>query len=236
MSDTLLGGHQGVASSLSTALNYAKDKGLFNDITKGRTSDRYSEWKEEDVTTGVASVDTIFQKYDVARGVRAHCSSLFRVSHRRNMYDQFGREMTQRELWRQLNHQFHGIKPSAKRSERELESYKRELSAKKKANADTPLGSMQMLKAATKVTAAISIMLIPYRLKHCVCALDEPLSRVPSLCVCAVSVRVCAVSVRVCAVSVRVFRADALALRSRASTSWSASRSSRTSCQNRSDM
>jgi U4/U6.U5 tri-snRNP-associated protein 1 len=68
------------------------------------------------------------------------------------MYDQFGREMTQRELWRQLNHQFHGIKPSAKRSERELESYKRELSAKKKANADTPLGSMQMLKAATKVT------------------------------------------------------------------------------------
>ncbi len=63
VADTLLGGHQGVASSLSTALNYAKDKGLFNDITKGRTSDRYSEWKEEDVTTGVASVDTIFQKY-----------------------------------------------------------------------------------------------------------------------------------------------------------------------------
>jgi hypothetical protein len=59
--------------------------------------------------------------------------------------------MTQRELWRQLNHQFHGIKPSAKRSERELEAYKRELAAKKKANADTPLGSMQMLKAATKV-------------------------------------------------------------------------------------
>ena len=68
-----------------------------------------------------------------------------------NRYDQFGREMTQRELWRQLNHQFHGIKPSAKRAERELLSYKRELSAKKKANADTPLGSMQMLKAATKV-------------------------------------------------------------------------------------
>ena len=68
-----------------------------------------------------------------------------------NRYDQFGREMTQRELWRQLNHQFHGIKPSAKRSERELEAYKRELAAKKKANADTPLGSMQMLKAATKV-------------------------------------------------------------------------------------
>ena len=42
-------------------------------------------------------------------------------------------------------------KPSAKRSERELEAYKRELAAKKKANADTPLGSMQMLKAATKV-------------------------------------------------------------------------------------
>jgi hypothetical protein len=40
VSDTLLGGHQGVASSLSTALNYAKDKGLFNEITKGRTSDR----------------------------------------------------------------------------------------------------------------------------------------------------------------------------------------------------
>ena len=38
-------------------------------------------------------------------------------------YDQFGREMTQRELWRQLNHQFHGIKPSAKRAERELLSY-----------------------------------------------------------------------------------------------------------------
>ena len=51
-----------MASSLSTALNYAKDKGLFNDITKGRTSDRYGEWKNEDVTTGVASVDTIFQK------------------------------------------------------------------------------------------------------------------------------------------------------------------------------
>ena len=63
VSETLLGGHQGVTSSLSTALNYAKDKGLFNDVTKGRTSDRYSEWKEEDVTTGVASVDTIFQKY-----------------------------------------------------------------------------------------------------------------------------------------------------------------------------
>ena len=63
VSETLLGGNQGVTSSLSTALNYAKDKGLFNDITKGRTSDRYSEWKEEDVTTGVASVDTIFQKY-----------------------------------------------------------------------------------------------------------------------------------------------------------------------------
>jgi U4/U6.U5 tri-snRNP-associated protein 1 len=72
----------------------------------------------------------------------------------RHRYDQFGREMTQRELWRQLNHQFHGIKPSAKRAERELESYKRELSAKKRANADTPLGSMQMLKAATKVNSA----------------------------------------------------------------------------------
>ena len=63
VSDSLLGGHQGVTSSLSTALNYAKDKGLFNEVTKGRTSDRYSEWKEGDVTTGVASVDTIFQKY-----------------------------------------------------------------------------------------------------------------------------------------------------------------------------
>jgi hypothetical protein len=70
--------------------------------------------------------------------------------------------MTQRELWRQLNHQFHGIKPSAKRSERELESYKRELSAKKKANADTPLGSMQMLKVATKVTSAVFMTLFCY--------------------------------------------------------------------------
>ncbi len=43
VSDTLLGGHQGVASSLSTALNYAKDKGLFNEVTKGRTSDRYGQ-------------------------------------------------------------------------------------------------------------------------------------------------------------------------------------------------
>jgi hypothetical protein len=79
-------------------------------------------------------------------------------------YDQFGREMTQRELWRQLNHQFHGIKPSAKRSERELEAYKRELSAKKKANADTPLGSMQMLKAATKVrsTTARDVELLSF--------------------------------------------------------------------------
>jgi hypothetical protein len=83
--------------------------------------------------------------------------------------------MTQRELWRQLNHQFHGIKPSAKRSERELESYKRELSAKKKANADTPLGSMQMLKAATKVSPAhgrvvdgmyISVFVLFLRMSH----------------------------------------------------------------------
>ena len=72
VADTLLGGHQGVTSSLSTALNYAKDKGLFNDVTKGRTSDRYSEWKEEDVTTGVASVDTIFQKYDLLASSETH--------------------------------------------------------------------------------------------------------------------------------------------------------------------
>jgi hypothetical protein len=85
--------------------------------------------------------------------------------------------MTQRELWRQLNHQFHGIKPSAKRSERELESYKRELSAKKRANADTPLGSMQMLKAATKVSSARIhlVALLPHyslswRLRPCECA------------------------------------------------------------------
>ena len=82
--------------------------------------------------------------------------------------------MTQRELWRQLNHQFHGIKPSAKRSERELESYKRELSAKKKANADTPLGSMQMLKAATKVSSAGFMPLFCYQHYCCFpgCALS----------------------------------------------------------------
>ena len=182
VADTLLGGHQGVASSLSTALNYAKDKGLFNDITKGRTSDRYSEWKEEDVTTGVASVDTIFQKYLCPTPLQTFSLASHHSS--RHRYDQFGREMTQRELWRQLNHQFHGIKPSAKRSERELESYKRELSAKKRANADTPLGSMQMLKAATKVSSARIhlVALLPHyslswRLRPCECTRNFALLR-----------------------------------------------------------
>ena len=43
------------------------------------------------------------------------------------------------------------------------------MSAKKKANADTPLGSMQMLKAATKVGLGWVVVVMMLDLVHNVC-------------------------------------------------------------------
>ena len=74
-------------------------------------------------------------------------------------YDEFGRKMTPKEAFRDLCHRFHGIEPSRTKKDKRLKAYEQEIKAKKMSEGDTPLKSMDKVKAVQMMQASPYVVL-----------------------------------------------------------------------------
>jgi len=66
--------------------------------------------------------------------------------------DEYGRPMTQKEAWRRINYNFHGIAPGRKRVEKRMKQYEEERRIQAAAASDTPL---HMVGTASRVQEAL---------------------------------------------------------------------------------
>jgi U4/U6.U5 tri-snRNP-associated protein 1 len=74
-------------------------------------------------------------------------------------HDRFGRVMTPKEAWRELNHHFHGMYPSKNKKEKEFKQFMEEKKLKQMNSGDTPAGSVQKMREVQAKTASPYIVL-----------------------------------------------------------------------------
>lgn len=74
-------------------------------------------------------------------------------------HDRFGRVMTPKEAWRELNHHFHGMYPSKNKKEKEFKQFMEEKKLKQMNPGDTPAGSVQKMREVQAKTASPYIVL-----------------------------------------------------------------------------
>ncbi|SCV74383.1 BQ2448_6815 [Microbotryum intermedium] len=74
-------------------------------------------------------------------------------------HDEFGRDQTQKEAWKQLSHSFHGKTNGAKNTERRLRKIENERKAAAMAAGDTPTGSASAFAARAARTGSATMIL-----------------------------------------------------------------------------
>ncbi|SGY45062.1 BQ5605_C001g00240 [Microbotryum silenes-dioicae] len=74
-------------------------------------------------------------------------------------HDEFGRDQTKKEAWKQLSHSFHGKTNGAKNTERRLRKIENERKAAAMAAGDTPTGSASAFAARAERTGSATMIL-----------------------------------------------------------------------------
>jgi U4/U6.U5 tri-snRNP-associated protein 1 len=134
------------SKGLAATLALLKDTGKLNEneMWDGRTND-----KKKLALTGAR------EAADLSSGEWEGHKFDFRL----DKFDEFGRKMTPKEAFRELCHRFHGIEPGKAKKEKRLKAYQEEVKAKKMAEGDTPLASMEKMKQVQKMQASPFVVL-----------------------------------------------------------------------------
>ncbi|KAI8823082.1 SART-1 protein [Fimicolochytrium jonesii] len=74
-------------------------------------------------------------------------------------HDEYGRELNQKEAFRQLSHKFHGKKSGKMKTEKRLRKIEEELKMEKMSSTDTPLGTAAALSERTRAAGAAHLVL-----------------------------------------------------------------------------
>jgi len=143
-SNASVGGEKTIGSGLAGALAFLKDRGELKQPVEwaGRTNDHRDSYftkamgNLEDVYSGGRTEDRLALDVEVALTKK----------------DEFGRILTPKEAFRQLCHDFHGIKPSRNSKEKRAKQVAKELSQRKTASG-TVRGTLEGLKAVQEAAA-----------------------------------------------------------------------------------
>eukprot|EP00960_Hanusia_phi_P059651 764242-Hanusia_phi.AAC.2 len=119
--------------SVSDALKIMREKGLKKEQLAGRTRDE----RPDESTPHWA--DKVHGEQLKHMGVKEKEKKEIVITR----LDEFGRPMTIKEAWRQLNHNFHGKKPGAKKTEKRKRQFEEEMKMKKMNSGEASVEQMK---------------------------------------------------------------------------------------------
>jgi len=139
-----VGGEKTIGSGLAGALAFLKDRGELKQPVEwaGRTNDHRDSY----FTKAMGNLEEVYS------GGRTEDRLALDVEVALTKKDEFGRILTPKEAFRQLCHDFHGIKPSRNSKEKRAKQVEKELSQRKSASGAVG-GTLEGLKAVQEAAA-----------------------------------------------------------------------------------